>query len=57
MKKIKTCVIDDEPLAAELIAGYIRRTAFLELEGVYSSAQEAVRSIMKGKVDLVFLDI
>lgn len=57
MKKIRTCVIDDEPLAAELIAGYIRRTAFLELEGVYSSAQEAVRSIMKGKVDLVFLDI
>lgn len=57
MKKIRTCVIDDEPLAAELIAGYIRRTAFLELEGVYSSAQEAVQSIMKGRVDLVFLDI
>ena len=57
MEKIKTCVIDDEPLAAELIAGYIRRTPFLELEGVYASAQEAVRSVMEGRVGLVFLDI
>ena len=31
MDKIKACVIDDEPLAAELIAGYIKRTSFLEL--------------------------
>ena len=57
MEKIKACVIDDEPLAAELIAGYIKRTPFLELEGVYSSAQEAVRSVMVGRVSLVFLDI
>lgn len=57
MEKIKVCVIDDEPLAAELIAGYVKRTSFLELEGVYSSAQEAVRPIMEGKINLVFLDI
>ncbi len=57
MEKIKVCVIDDEPLAAELIAGYVKRTSFLELEGVYSSAQEAVRPIMEGRVNLVFLDI
>lgn len=54
---ITCCVIDDEPLAAELMAQYIRRTPFTELSGVYTSAQDAVKSIVNGEVDVVFLDI
>ncbi len=57
MNKIRTCVIDDEPLAAQLIARYIKDTPFLTLEGTFSSAQEAVRHILSGEIDLVFLDI
>lgn len=51
------CVIDDEPLAAGLIASYIERNPLLTLGGVFNSAQDAVREVMDGKFDLVFLDI
>ncbi len=57
MKTLRCCVIDDEPLAAQLISGYINRTPFLEDAGTFTSAQEAVRSIIAGDIDLVFLDI
>lgn len=56
MTTLKCCVVDDEPLAAELIADYIRKTPFMELCGVYASAQDAVKSILGG-IDIVFLDI
>ena len=57
MKKLTCCVIDDEPLAAQLIASYASRTPSLELIGVYSSAQDAFSEIASGRIDLVFLDI
>lgn len=57
MKRLRTCVIDDEPLAARLISKYVSDTPFLQLAGTYSSAQEAVRNVISGNIDLVFLDI
>ena len=54
---IKCCVIDDEPLAATLIAGYVERTDFLELIGVFNSAADALRVIKEQEVQLVMLDI
>ena len=54
---LRCCVIDDEPLARDLICSFIKKTPFLELENSYSTASEAVRSVIEGKVDLVFLDI
>lgn len=50
-------MIDDEPLAARLISKYVSDTPFLQLAGTYSSAQEAVRNVISGNIDLVFLDI
>lgn len=57
MTILKCCVIDDEPLAAQLIASYIEKTPFMQLVGTYSSAQEAIKTILDNQVDLVFLDI
>ncbi|MDY3858700.1 MAG: LytR/AlgR family response regulator transcription factor [Muribaculaceae bacterium] len=57
MKPLTCCVIDDEPLAAQLIAAYVKRTPALELRGTYNSAQEAFAEISSGEIDLVFLDI
>ena len=57
MKPLTCCVIDDEPLAAQLIAAYVKRTPALELRGAYNSAQEAFAEISSGEIDLVFLDI
>ena len=57
MEKIRCCVIDDEPLAAQLISGYIDRTPFLENAGAFDSAQGAIKHVLEGKIDLIFLDI
>lgn len=54
---LNCCVIDDEPLAGQLLASYIERTPFTRLEGLFTSAQDAVKPIIDGKVDVVFLDI
>ena len=53
-----TCaIIDDEPLAAVLLASYAQKTTFLELVGTYNSAIEAMKVIRTTPVDLLFLDI
>lgn len=49
--------VDDEPLALNLITGYIRQTPFLSLKGSYSSAMEALPTLLTGGIQLVFLDI
>lgn len=57
MTTVRCCVIDDEPLAAQLIAGYIDKTPFMEQCGVFSSAQDAVKMLLEDDIDVVFLDI
>ena len=57
MITIRCCVIDDEPLAAQLIAAYIEKIPFMELVGVYASAQDAIKPILDENIDVVFLDI
>ena len=53
-----TCiVVDDEPLAAELLESYVRRTPFLEYRGSYYSAVSAFEAIHDNPVDLLFCDI
>ena len=56
---ILNCVIiDDEPLALELLQCYVEKTPFLNLIGKYSSAVQAMNEMPKGeKVHLMFLDI
>lgn len=54
---LKTIVIDDEPLAAMLIEGYIAKTPYLELIATFSTAVEAMNSAELAHADLLFLDI
>lgn len=54
---LRCCVIDDEPLAAGLIASYIEKTPFMELVGKFSSPKDAISSIINDAIDVVFLDI
>ncbi len=52
------CVtIDDEPLARECIANYVREIDFLELVGTGSNPLELRQLLDEQAVDLVFLDI
>lgn len=53
-----TCaIIDDEPLALDLLENYVSKTPFLQLEGKYSSAVEAMGGLRANPVNLLFLDI
>ena len=50
-------IVDDEPLAASLLEGYVKNTTFLHLVGTYNSAVDALRHIKEEHPHLVFLDI
>lgn len=55
--ELKCIAVDDEPLALEMVSGFIRQTSFLSLAGQFENAIEALSYINKHEVDLVFLDI
>ena len=57
MLTLRCCVVDDEPLAQELVASYIEKTPLMELVGKFSSAQDSVKTILEEDIDVVFLDI
>lgn len=57
MEKYKCLVIEDEPLAAEILEDYIRQISFLELKGVSGNALDALDILQAGDVDVIFLDI
>jgi len=54
---INCAIIDDEPLAAELLASYAKKTPFLNLIGSYNSAVTAMKELRDNPADLLFLDI
>jgi len=54
---LTTAIIDDEPLAAQLLQSYAMKTPFLEMKGVYNSAIMAMKDLRENPVDLIFLDI
>jgi len=56
--QLNCAIIDDEPLAMELIKSYVEKTPFLKLEGMYSNAVQALSEMAKKTpVHLLFLDI
>ena len=50
-------IIDDEPLALEMMSDYVQKTPFLTLAGAYNSAVQAIKTLRENPVDLLFLDI
>ena len=54
---MKVAIIDDEPLAVELLVHYVRQIPFLELAGTWNSAVEAERELQEAQPDLLLLDI
>ena len=55
--KITCVVVDDEPMALNLVESYVEKTPFLELKKKCNSAIEAMEFIKNEPVDLLFLDI
>ncbi|MGJ5641090.1 LytR/AlgR family response regulator transcription factor [Formosa sp. S-31] len=54
---LKCVIVDDEPMALNLVESYVKKTPFLELLKKCSSALEALEFIGEHPVDLLFLDI
>jgi DNA-binding LytR/AlgR family response regulator len=50
-------VIDDEPLAIQLLANHISKVSFLELVNSFNNPMEGLISFNSNPVDLIFLDI
>jgi len=55
--KTKCVIIDDEPLAIELIKDHVSKFSELEIVGTCSNAIEGFELLKAQQVDLVFLDI
>ncbi|NNE14476.1 MAG: response regulator, partial [Saprospiraceae bacterium] len=54
---IKTLIIDDEPLALDILETYIDKLPDLEIVAKCDNAIEANEILQKENIDLVFLDI
>ncbi|HDZ06043.1 hypothetical protein LCGC14_0129900 [marine sediment metagenome] len=53
-----TCmIVDDEPMAVNLVESYVEKTPYLTLKKKCNSAIEAMQFLNTEKVDLLFLDI
>ena len=57
MSKIKVIIVEDEPLAAKVLADYIAQIPFLELKGQFKDALTATEYLRDHIVDLILLDI
>jgi len=57
MQTYNCMIIEDEPLAAEVLQDYIRQVPFLKLVCCCSDAFFAMESLQKFDIDLLFLDI
>lgn len=55
--KIKTILVEDEPLAREGLKSYIREIEFLDLVALCENALEANDALASENPDLMFLDI
>ena len=53
---MKCIIIDDEPLAVDLLKDFVGKVESLELVNTFNNAIDAISAINKTEVDLIFLD-
>ncbi|MCF8715291.1 response regulator transcription factor [Joostella atrarenae] len=54
---MRCIIIDDEPLAIDLIKEYCGKLDFIDVVGVFTNALDAIVTIKERNVDLIFSDI
>lgn len=54
---IRTAVVDDEPLAVELLSDYVNKTNGLQLTEATGDVYKVLKLVQEGSIDLVLLDI
>ncbi|MBC6997216.1 LytTR family DNA-binding domain-containing protein [Cytophaga sp. FL35] len=54
---MKCIIIDDEPLAIDVLKDYCLKLDFLELEGTFTNPLDSIPFIKAKQIDLIFCDI
>lgn len=54
---MKCIIIDDEPLAVDLLKDFVGKIESLELVSTFNNAIDAIAMINQSNIDLIFLDI
>ena len=54
---MNSIIIDDEPLAIEVLETYCKKVGFMEVIGTFTNPLDALTIIKEKKVDLIFCDI
>jgi two-component SAPR family response regulator len=54
---MKAIVVDDEPIALEIVRNNASRVPYLELKGEFTNAFKALEFLQNETIDLIFLDI
>jgi DNA-binding LytR/AlgR family response regulator len=57
MTPLSCIIVDDEPLALDILEDYVRRTPSLALAGRFTGSVEALKALAAKQVDVAFLDI
>ncbi len=57
MQKFTCIIVEDEPLATEVLQDYVAEVPFLDLKASFSDALFATEYLQQQTVDLIFLDI
>ena len=57
MQQYNCLIVEDEPLAAEVLQDYVSQVPFLNLSGICADAIFAMEKVRREKIDLIFLDI
>lgn len=57
MRNIDCLIVEDEPLARNLMVEYVKKVPYLNLVAACPDAMKAMEALKKNPVDLIFLDI
>lgn len=57
MKSMKVIVIDDEPIALDIVRSLAANVSFLEIKAEFTNSFDAMQYLQKEIIDLIFLDI
>jgi DNA-binding LytR/AlgR family response regulator len=55
--KVKAIIIDDEPLAIDVLKNFSNTIDYIEIAGTFTNPLEAINFLSENRIDLVFLDI
>lgn len=57
MQNYNCIIVEDEPLAAEVLRDYVQQIPFLHLKGICADAIYAMEKLQQESIDLIFMDI